>query len=76
MQEVAQEAEGGDGGVARGEVGAVSDILVIHLLQPKLGLLASSRLKGNGRFRSCTIHAKFFFPIIILYLRFGLASSS
>ena len=46
MQEVAQEAEGEDGGVAGEEVGAVSDILVIDLLQQRLGLLASSRLKG------------------------------
>ena len=45
MQEVAQEAEGEDGGVAGEEVGAVSDILVTDLPQPMLGMLASSRLK-------------------------------
>ena len=49
MQEVVLEAEGGDGGVAGEEVGAVSDILVIDLLQPKLGLLASSKLKGHWK---------------------------
>ena len=51
MQEVAQEAEGGDGEVAGEEVGAVSDILVINLLQPRVGLLASSRLKGYWKIR-------------------------
>ena len=51
MQEVAQEAEGEDGGVAGEEVGAVSDILVIDLLHPRLGILASSRVKWYWKVR-------------------------
>ena len=50
VKEVVQEAEGGDQGVAGEEVGAVSDILVIDLLQ-RLGMLASSRLKGYWKVR-------------------------
>ena len=48
MQEIAQEAEGGDAGVARQEVGAVSDIVVFHLLMVGfVGLLQVKRLLGD-----------------------------